>query len=63
MTEHIALTLKKAKFSQQRIRLETDDGEQLQGIVETLSEWTVTIRQPSGIFFIPIAEIKAVTYE
>ncbi|KUP26186.1 hypothetical protein [Paenibacillus sp. DMB5] len=52
-----------AKLSQQLVTIRTDDGERVTGTIEKLTKLTVTLRQPTGIMYIPYAEIEAVTHE
>lgn len=52
-----------AKLSRHLVTIQTDDGEQWTGTIEKLSKWSITLRQPTGIMYIPFAEVEAVTYE
>ncbi|EFM09524.1 hypothetical protein PaecuDRAFT_3571 [Paenibacillus curdlanolyticus YK9] len=58
--EQISLTLKKAKISRQRITITTDDEKKYTGIIQELDRWTLTLRLPDGIMYIPLVEIEDV---
>lgn len=60
MAEQISLMLKKFKLSQQRVTIQSDDGTYLNGIIESLDNWTVKVQIQDGVMFVPIQEITAV---
>lgn len=50
----------KAKLARQTVTVQKDDGEKITGVVEDLTEWTVTLRLPNGIMYMPVIEIENV---
>ncbi|NBD26644.1 hypothetical protein [Paenibacillus glycinis] len=53
----IRACLQQARQSWQLVAIRTDDGEQLTGLVEELTRWTVTLRRIDGSVLVPFVEI------
>lgn len=59
----IRTIIAQAKLTQELVTIRTDDGNRITGTIEKLTKLTVTLRQPTGIIFIPCVEIEAITHE
>lgn len=53
----IRSSLLQAKLSWHLVTIETDDGDQLTGMVEDITQWTVKLRQIDRIMFVPVVVI------
>ncbi|QHW29809.1 hypothetical protein GZH47_02460 [Paenibacillus rhizovicinus] len=49
--------LLQAKLSCQLVTIQTDDGDWLTGMVEEITQWTVTLRRSDGIKMVLVGEI------
>ncbi|MGM0883632.1 MAG: hypothetical protein ACQEXQ_21675 [Bacillota bacterium] len=50
----IRSSLLQAKLSWHLVTIQTDDGDQLTGMVEDITQWTVKLRQIDRIMFVPV---------